>query len=368
MMGKRVLVTGPTGFIGFNLVKTLISEGHQVSALVRATSSVSKTEQLKRLGAIPIVADLQDKTSLSRAVAGQQVIFHLAAVTRALELETFKKVNLDGLANLLESVIADDSNAKFVFVSSLAAAGPSRRGKPHREDFLAEPISNYGKSKRDAENLASKFSDRLNISIVRPPIVLGPHDVKGSEMFKLIDRWGIHFTPGIRANDYSVIHVADLCSALMAVANNGRRMTQQDPDAGIYYAAADEIVSYQKLGTTISQALGRQTMLSFPIVHPMMRLIGGMNTVIGKLKGQPQFLNFDKTRDVTAGSWACENRKLKEETGFMLPFSLSDRMAQTVRWYRSAGWLEPISANSHQRSPETSHAGPASNGPTINVN
>ena len=368
MSGKRVLVTGPTGFIGLNLVKALISQGHHVNALVRATSKTSKTEYLKRLGAHPIVADLQDKDSLSRAVAGQQIVYHLAAVTRALKLETFKKVNLDGLTNLLESVIADNNNAKFVFVSSLAAAGPSRRGTPHREDFFAEPRSNYGKSKRDAENLAATFSERLNVSIVRPPIVLGPHDVRGSEMFKLIDRWGVHFTPGMRADDFSVIHVADLCAALVAVGTNGRRMTQQNPTAGIYYAAADEIVSYRKLGTMISQALGRQSMLNLPIVHPMMRLIGGINTMVGSLKGQPQFLNFDKTRDVTAGSWACENHKLKEETGFTLPISLADRLAQTVRWYRSAGWLESIPANKTQRSPATSNAGRTSNGPTINVN
>ena len=365
MSGKRVLVTGPTGFIGLNLVKTLISQGHTVSALVRATS---KTDQLKRLGATPIVADLQDQASLAHAVAGQQIVFHLAAVTRALKLETFDKVNLDGLANLLQSLIAENSDAKFVFVSSLAAAGPSKRGKPHREGFVDEPRSNYGKSKRDAEGLAAEFSDRLDISIVRPPIVLGPHDFKGGEMFKLIERWGIHLTPGMRANDYSIIHVADLCAALIAVANDGRRISLQDPTAGIYYAAADQIVSYRQLGTMISQALGRRSMFSFPIVHPMMRMLGGFNTLIGILKGQPQFLNFDKTRDVTAGSWACENRKLKEETGIRFPISLNDRIAQTVRWYRSAGWLNPTPANNSQRSPTTSSTVHDNNGPTIDVN
>ena len=368
MSGKRVLVTGPTGFIGLNLVKTLISRGHHVSALVRATSDVSRIKELERLGANPIVADLQDIDSLSRAVADQQIVFHLAAVTRAIKLDTFKRVNLDGLANLLRSVIAENGEAKFVFVSSLAAAGPSEPGKPHREGVEAEPRSNYGKSKRNAERLAVEYSDRLNISIVRPPIVLGPHDFRGGEMFRLIERWGIHFTPGVRVNDYSVIHVADLCAALLAVAAEGRRITKEDPDGGIYYAAADEIVSYQNLGTMISQALGRRSMLSFPIIHPIMRLIGGFNSLIGTLKGQPKFLNFDKTRDVTAGSWACDNQKLKEETGFTLPTSLADRIAQTVRWYRDAGWLEQIPSHQSEQSPATSDASHGSSSPTIHLN
>ena len=170
MLGKRILVTGATGFIGLNLVKSLISQGHRVSAMVRAKSSVSKTNELKRMGAVLVRADLQKKTSLARAVANQQIIFNLAVVARAVKLATFKEVNFDGFANLLESVIAERCDAKLVHISSLSAAGPSKLGMPNREEFAAAPISNYGKSKLDAEKLAVQFSDRLNISIVRPPI------------------------------------------------------------------------------------------------------------------------------------------------------------------------------------------------------
>ena len=368
MSGKRILVTGPTGFIGLNLVKILINQGHQVSALVRSTSQESKTQRLKTLGANVVVADLQDRASLSRAVAGQQIVFHLAAVTRAINLETFQKVNLDGFANLLKSVIAENNDTKFVFVSSLAAAGSCQRGKPHREGDLAAPKSNYGKSKRDAENLATQFSDQLDISIVRPPIVLGPHDFRGGEMFRLIGKWGIHLTPGTKPNDYSAIHVTDLCAALIAVAQNGKRISRQNPIDGLYYAAADEIVSYQKLGSMIGQALGQQSVVNLPIPHPIMRLIGSVNTLVGNLKGQPQFLNFDKTRDVTAGSWACENRKLKRETGFTFPVSLADRIAQTVRWYRNDGWLKAIPESGSQHSPAISQTGHSHDGPSMNVN
>ena len=279
MLGKRILVTGATGFIGLNLVKSLISQGHRVSAMVRAKSSVSKTNELKRMGAVLVRADLQKKTSLARAVANQQIIFNLAVVARAVKLATFKEVNFDGFANLLESVIAERCDAKLVHISSLSAAGPSKLGMPNREEFAAAPISNYGKSKLDAEKLAVQFSDRLNISIVRPPIVLGPHDFRGGQMFKLIQRWGIHVTPGNIANEYSAIHVDDLCSALMAVAANGKPVTPQDSVAGIYYAAADEIITYQKLGAMINLALGRQSLTSLPLPNPLLKLIGGLNTV-----------------------------------------------------------------------------------------
>ena len=367
MSGKRILVTGPTGFIGLNLVKELINQGHQVSALVRSTSSPPKTALLKKLGANLVQADLKDPDSLGPAVAGQQAIFHLAAVARAVKIETFKEVNLVGFSNLMQAAIAAGSNPKIVFVSSLAAVGPSPFGQPHRECAIPNPISNYGKSKRAAEQLAQQFSDRLNISIVRPPIVLGPHDPRGFEMFKLIERWGVHFNPSINNEEYSVIHVTDLCAALIAVADNGQSMTPQDPAAGVYFASGDEIVSYQQLGTMIGQALGKTSTFNFPVIRPILRLIGGFNTMIGKLTGSPKFMNYDKVRDVTAGSWAIENQKLKEDTGFELSTSLAQRISQTVRWYRSQGWLQPA-ANASQRVPAAQNPSQGSNDPTMHAN
>jgi len=316
MSGKRILVTGPTGFIGLNLVKELISQGHQVTALVRSTSSPAKTTLLKRLGANLVQADLQDPDSLTQAVAGQQVIYHLAAVARAVRIETFEEVNLFGFANLLQSAIAAGGEPKVVFVS------------------------------------------------FRPPIVLGPHDPRGFEMFKLIERWGVHFNPSMKNQEYSVIHVTDLCAALIAVAANGQSVTPQDSSAGVYFAGGDEIVSYQQLGSMIGQALGKRSTFNFPVFRPILRLIGGFNTMVGKLTGSPKFMNYDKVRDVTAGSWAIENQKLKTETGFELSTSLAQRISQTVRWYRSEGWLKPKPAGAAQRSPATQNSSQGSNDPT----
>jgi len=363
-----VLVTGPTGFIGLNLVKELISQGHQVSALVRSASSSAKTALLQKLGANLVQADLQDRDSLALAVADQQVIYHLAAVARATKLETFTKVNQIGFANLLQSTIAAGGGAKVVFVSSLAAVGPSRFRQPHRECAIPEPISNYGKSKLAAEKLAQQFSDRLNISIVRPPIVLGPHDPRGFEIFRLIDRWGVHFNHSIKNEQYSVIHVADLCAALIAVAASGESLTTQDSSAGVYFAAGDEIVSYRRLGAMIGHTLGKCATFNFPVPPAALRLIGGVNTTLGRLAGSPKFMNYDKVRDVTAGSWSCENKKLKRETGFRLPIPLTQRLSQTARWYRNEGWLKPQTARNTRRIPSAQSTRRGSNDATMHVN
>lgn len=367
MSKQRVLVTGPNGFIGINLVKTLIGNGADVTALVRATSNTSALERLR----VRIVqGDLADVDSLAAAVAGQDVIYHLAAAARAVRLSTFAKVNLDGFRNLMLAAIAAGNEPKLVFVSSLAAVGPSGQ-HPHREGDGATPVSNYGKSKRAAELLAAQYSDRLNISIVRPPIVLGPHDVKGWEIFRTINRWGIHITPGNGRAIYSVIHVADLCAAMIAVAARGERLTPQDIKRGIYFAAADETMTYAELGCTISNALGKKLALNIPAFSPLLKLIGAINTLIGNLKGSPRFLNYDKVRDVTAGSWACENNKLKQEIGFQFPASFATRITQTAKWYRNQGWLENDSKSRRTQAVAVGSAaatGRSPSGPTMNVN
>ncbi len=367
MSEKRVLVTGPTGFIGINLVRALLSKGYRVTAMVRATSD---TSALQRLGVRIVEADLGDAKSLAAAVADQQVIYHLAAAARAVHLSTFKKVNLDGFRNLMLAAIAEGSDPKLVLVSSLAAVGPSTEMHPHREDAIANPVSNYGKSKRAAELLAAQYSDRLNISIVRPSIVLGPHDVKGWEIFKTISQLGIHIIPGLRKSTYSVIHVSDLCAAMIAVAARGRRVTPKDLEGGTYFTAADETMTYAELGRMIGQALGKPYTFNLPVFAPILKFVGAVNTLIGNLKGSPQFLNYDKVRDVTAGSWTCENQKLKQEIGFEFPTSFATRMVQTVKWYRKEGWLNGAKSTRSQPAPigSASPTGSGPNGPTMNVN
>ena len=367
MSEKRVLVTGPTGFIGINLVKMLLSQGYRVTAMVRATSDVTT---LEALGASIVEADLDDANSLADAVANQDVIFHLAAAARAVHLSTFKKVNLDGLKNLLDATIDQGNAPKFVLVSSLAAVGPSTNSRPHRADAIANPVSNYGKSKHAAELLAAQYSDRLDVSIVRPSIVLGPHDAKGWEIFKTINKLGVHFIPGFRKSTYSVIHVWDLCAALIAVAEQGRRVEPKNLESGTYFAAADETMTYAQLGTIIGQAIGKPYTMNLPVFSPILKIIGAINTLTGTLKGTPQFLNYDKVRDATAGSWTCENKKLKQEVGFEFTTPFAVRMKQTVNWYRREGWLKNDRAIRSQPAPIVtgSPTGRGPNEPTMNVN
>ena len=92
-MRKRILVTGASGFVGSHLVEGLLSHGYRVRCLVRHTSD------LRHIQHLPVelaYADMQDVESLRQACQDLQAVCHCAALTRALDEETFLRVNTHG--------------------------------------------------------------------------------------------------------------------------------------------------------------------------------------------------------------------------------------------------------------------------------
>ena len=174
--------------------------------------------------------------------------------------------------------------------------------------------------------------------------------------------------PGFGTIEYSAIHVDDLVDALIAVARKGKHLMKENYQDGIYYAAANEVLSSKMLSSLISDALEKRFVINLPIPHIVLKLTGAVNTAIGNLRQKPSFLNYDKVRDITSGSWTCRNDKLKQETGFSFTTPLSERIAQTARWYRKHGWLKQETEHDSSSPTVPSNQQHGSSGPTIDVN
>ena len=349
--GNRILVTGATGFIGRNLVENLVEHGADVTCLVRKNSDVSELEDWNcRL----VTADMSDSAiDFEPIVARQDVVFHLAATTKVLSKSQYFETNVKGFDNFLAACQKSESAPTVVFVSSLAAVGPSSLSNPHSETEVCRPVSNYGESKAEAEQVARSYADRVPVSIVRPPIVLGPRDRTGLEMFSSIAKFGIHIVPGFRDQEVSVIHVDDLVTALRRVAERGSRLSSEDPAQGVYFAAAKERPTYRELGNLIGDALGKQRVVKIPVPRFAVKSLAGINSLIASITGKSQYLNFDKAREICAGSWSCSNQKICEELEFAPAFPLNTRLQQIVKWYRRHEWLpsQGSEANAPERSP-----------------
>lgn len=155
----RTLVTGGAGFIGSNLVQLLLSEGHEVTVLDNFASGYRSN-----LTGLPIrelvVGDIRDASLVDRAMAGAEVVFHLAASvgnSRSIDHPFVDAtMNVLGTLTVLEGMRRHGLR-KIVFSSSAGIFGELKT-LPIREDHPVEPDSPYGASKLCAEKLCLAYS------------------------------------------------------------------------------------------------------------------------------------------------------------------------------------------------------------------
>lgn len=337
----KVFVTGGTGFIGYHLIKALSEQGHEILCLARKTSRI---EPLRQFPVKFIHGDIQDADSIAGTLSNVQVVFHLAGTTKALRREDFFRVNELGIENLLKACRQSKATPVVVFVSSLAAAGPviGRNPTPKQEGAPSNPVSLYGISKRAGELVAERYARDLPITIVRPGIVFGEWDKDCLEMFRPIEKTGVHLVPGYRQKRYSLIYAGDLVNLLISAATKGERLPPNSdgapPGQGYYFAACDETPSYAQLGRLIGQALGRRTLV-IPVASPVVWTVAFFGEIVGQIRRRPVVFHWDKAREALAGSWICSASKARDQLGFQTPLPLAERLRQTAAWYREAKWL-----------------------------
>jgi dihydroflavonol-4-reductase len=331
----RALVTGATGFVGSNLAAELITRGWSVRCLVR---NPDRAAPLATLGAELATGSLQDFDSIFRAVADTDVMFHVAGRTAAIRRQDFFLDNVDGTHAVMKAASEQPTPPTVVFVSSLAAGGPSITGSPRRESEPSAPVSAYGMSKLAAEQAATQFAPRVPLSIVRPPVVFGPADRNSLQLFKTVLMMQIHLVPGYRSMPMSIVHVADLCAGLIAIAERGSRVTTANPSHGIYYITSCPTITYAEMGRLAARSLGR-SVLVVPTPKTIFRIVGGAGEIIGRIRRQPGLINWDKMREATASGWECSDEKLRTELNYNPPLSIEQRFIDTAAWYREHKWL-----------------------------
>jgi nucleoside-diphosphate-sugar epimerase len=180
-MSRTIALTGATGFIGKTLARRLTATEWQIRGLVRPPSQGSPQVEI----AIQwIEGDLGDPDSLRRLVSGVDAIVHCAGAVRGASQAHFNRVNVDGVARLVQAATEQHQLPRFLLMSSLAAR------EPH--------VSPYAASKRQGEEALAMGAGHMGWATFRPPAVYGPGDKELLPLFRWIGRGALVVIPGAR--------------------------------------------------------------------------------------------------------------------------------------------------------------------------
>jgi UDP-glucose 4-epimerase len=220
--GKRILVTGGAGFIGFHLCKKLTDSGLDVTIYDNLSSG--KMENVKDNPKAKFVKgdilDLKGLCSLEKA----DVIVHLAAqvvVPYSMENPTIDfETNARGTLNVLEKARKDDS--RLVFASSAAVYGnPTKLPTP--EEYGFHPFSCYGLSKVVGEEYCQMYNSQysLDITVLRFANVYGSrcHGVINDFLDKLVKNPKKLEIIGTGQQSRDFVNIADLINAIVSAAS-----------------------------------------------------------------------------------------------------------------------------------------------------
>jgi nucleoside-diphosphate-sugar epimerase len=324
----KVLMSGATGFVGSHTAEALREHGFPVRALVRKSSA---SEPLRRLGVELVEGSLHDADALRRAVRDVDVVLHLAALTRARSRADYDHVNADGTAALVRAAVAAAPRPRrFVYLSSLAAAGPSANGRGVGPADTPNPLTAYGRSKLAGETIALAAADEVEVVILRAPAVYGPRDRDLYRFFRLAAR-GILPVPAGPARPLQLIHVGDLAEALV-------RAVTADRAAGIVHVAEATAYTWEEVARMVAEAVGADARV-VRVPGALVTAAARASELVAAAFGRSTIFNGDKARELLAPGWLCETETARNLLGFEARIPLRDGLSTTAQWYREHGWL-----------------------------
>ncbi|MBU2541419.1 MAG: NAD-dependent epimerase/dehydratase family protein [Candidatus Omnitrophica bacterium] len=304
---KRILVTGATGFVGANLIRSLIQSRCEIGIFSRTTSDFWRIQDIKKK-LKNFSLDLREDDKVKKALKDfkPHIIFHLGCFggyTHQRDADKMVSTNITGSFNLIKSV-NPLSLELFVNVGSSSEYGP-KKNPMHEDDRLA-PVSVYGASKAASSLIANAFSSTFNIPIVNVRLFSpfgyfeDAHRFIPSFIISALRRRAIKLTPGRQRRDF--LFISEVINAFL------------------------KIIDYRQdvIGQTINIASGKDYSLR-QVARIILRELGN------PIKPGWGVLAY---RENEQFCWRADIRKARALLGWQPEVSLNDGLGKTVEWFR----------------------------------
>jgi nucleoside-diphosphate-sugar epimerase len=270
---------------------------------------------------------------VEEAVKRGDAVIHCAGLVKARSPEEFRQTNVVGTQNLLDAAKKHTPKLqRFVFVSSLAAMGPSQDGKPLRGDPEPHPITHYGRSKLEAERLVRAAKDDIKVTVLRPPAIYGPRDQEIFAAFQAVSR-GVLPAIGDPNATMSMIYGPDAAAACV------RAIFADVPSGSPYFVEDGHIYEFRELVESIEHGLGKRALLRFNLPRSVLYAAALGTELFGKVTNRAVMLTRDKVNEIRQPHWVCSSEDAQKDLGWAPKVGLREGTERTARWYRENGWL-----------------------------
>ncbi len=321
----KCIVTGANGFLGSWLCKRLVEEGHDVTALVRASSDLSELKDLKINYAH---GDVVDSNSMRSAFQNQEAVFHLAGVVayKKAERPLMDKVNVQGTQNVVQ-ICEELQIPRLLHLSSVVAIGASFEPKVLNEESfydIKDLNLGYFETKHQAEEIVLQAArqKKINAVCVNPATIYGPADAKkGSRKTQLKVAQGRF--PFYTSGGVNVVSVHDVIDGILKA--------QQKGVSGERYILSSENLTIQKLFEIIADCAG--------VLPPKIYLPNFVLHTLGWI-GDTFGLGISQENAYTASMFHWfDSAKAQKELGFA-PTPSHKAIESSVRWMKDHGYLD----------------------------
>ncbi len=317
----KAFVTGGSGFIGQHVVRKLVARGYEVHALARSERS---TAVVRDSGAIPVPGDITDTLSMRAAMAGSDLVVHMAAwyhigAPNWMEAEA---INVGGTSRVLH-LAAELGIPRIVYVSTVAVFGDTKGELVDETFFQGGPfLTEYDRTKWLAHYKVAvpMIEAGAPIIIAMPGFVYGPGDSgMGGQMMRTFYR-GLPVLPGADTT-LTYVHVEDAAEGIVLAAEKGR--------LGESYILAGPAIPLGEMVDFWANLLGRRApVLRIPgaALRPLAPLMGA----VGSVTLIPSTFSEEATR-MLGVTYMARSDKARAELGWKTR-PLQTGMLETFKW------------------------------------
>lgn len=321
------LVTGATGHIGNNLIRTLLDQDPQCE--IRAF--VLPDFDLASLKSLPIeimYGNILDPDSLAQAMQDVDVVFHLAGIIaiRSEQSNLIENVNVQGSVNVAKAALKAGVR-RIVHVASIhiferIPAGIIDENVPLVTRSNAAGIYDYSKAEA-VRHVQTYVNDGLDVVFACPTGVIGPNDYLGSEIGVVLKQYLTQSIHAIVDGGYDWVDARDVAAGLIDLAKNGV--------TGELYILGGHYISMKEFAMRAAQVLNR-TITTFHVPYPIVFLTAHFLRLVSYIfKTKPIITPYAlKTIRDNAN---ISHQKATDAIGFV-PRPIEETFYDTLRWYQ----------------------------------